>query len=164
MKEVVGEFTAKQLRATYFRGSKPIDGIWATVNLTVANACVMPVGFGVRDHQLFVIDFATTTLVGLGLHAIICSALRHLSTKIEGCVQRYNKILRRNLLCHHLLEQMVAAASSSKSKEAVSAKLNMLDQEGEAYMKHTKKKCRRLKLGKIPFSPEALLRICQCQV
>jgi hypothetical protein len=27
MKEVVGEFTAKQLGATYFQGSKPIDSI-----------------------------------------------------------------------------------------------------------------------------------------
>jgi hypothetical protein len=50
---------------------------------------------------------------------------------------------------------MVAAASSSKSKEAVSTKLNMLDWEGEAYMKHTKKTCCQLKSGRIPFSPEA---------
>jgi hypothetical protein len=50
MKEVMEEFTAKQLGAMYFQGSKPIDGIWATGNLTVANACVMPVGFGVGDH------------------------------------------------------------------------------------------------------------------
>jgi hypothetical protein len=53
MKEVVGGFTAKQLGATYFQGSEPIDGIWATGNLTVANACVMPDGFRVGDHQLF---------------------------------------------------------------------------------------------------------------
>jgi hypothetical protein len=59
---------------------------------------------------------------------------------------------------------MVAAAFSRKSKEAVSAKLNMLDWEGEAYMKHAEKKCRRLKAGRIPFSPEALLWIRQCQV
>jgi hypothetical protein len=29
MKEVVGDFTARQLGATYFRGSEPIDGVWA---------------------------------------------------------------------------------------------------------------------------------------
>jgi hypothetical protein len=124
----------------------------------------MPVGFGVGDHQLFVIDFITTTLVGLGFHAISRSALRHLNTKIEGCAHQYNKILRQNILCHRLLERMVAAASSSESKEAVSAKLNMLDWEGAAYMKHTKKKCRWLKLGRIQFSPEASLWIRQCQV
>jgi hypothetical protein len=27
MKEVVGDFTVQQLGATYFRGSKPIDGV-----------------------------------------------------------------------------------------------------------------------------------------
>ncbi len=164
MKEVMGEFTAKQLGAMYFQGSKPIDGTWATGNLTVTNACIMPVGFGVGDHQLFVIDFATTTLIDSGSHTIVQPALFHLNTKINGCAQRYNKILQRNILCHCLLERLVTAASSSGSKEDVSKKLNKLDQEGEAYMKHAEKKCHRLKLGRVPFSPEALLWICQCQI
>jgi hypothetical protein len=73
-------------------------------------------------------------------------------------------MLQRNILCHCLLERLVTVASSSGSKEEVSKKLNKLDQEGEAYMKHTKKKCPWLKLGRIPFSPEASLWICQCQV
>jgi hypothetical protein len=50
MKAAMGEFTVQQLGATYFRGSKPIDGVWATGDITVTNACVMPVGFGVGDH------------------------------------------------------------------------------------------------------------------
>jgi hypothetical protein len=161
MKEVVGEFTAKQLGATYFQGSEPIDGIWATGNLTVTNACIMPVGFGVGDHQLFVIDFATTTLVGSVLHTIVHPALCRLNTKINGCAQWYKEMLQRNILCHCLLERLVTAAFSSRSKEEVSKKLNKLDQEGEAYMKHVKKKCRWLKSGRIPFSPEASLWIRQ---
>jgi hypothetical protein len=67
MKEVVGDFTAWQLGATYFRGSKPIDGVWATGDITMTNACVMLVGFGVGSHRLFVVNFATTTLVVLDL-------------------------------------------------------------------------------------------------
>jgi len=59
---------------------------------------------------------------------------------------------------------MVAAASSGASKSDMAQTLNKLDQEGEAYMEHAEKKCCRLKSGRIPFSPEALLRICQCQV
>jgi hypothetical protein len=97
--------------------------------MTVANACMMPVGFGVGNHQLFVIDFITTMLVGSGLHAIVRPALHQLNTKIEGCAQQYNKTLqlRKNILQHPLLERIVAAASSAKSKEAISAKLNKLD-------------------------------------
>jgi hypothetical protein len=98
MKEVVGEFTARQLRATYFQGSEPINGIWATGNLMVSNACMMPVGFRVGNHQLFVINFVTPTLVGSGLHTIIHLALCQLNMKIEGCAQWYNKTLQRNIL------------------------------------------------------------------
>ena len=67
----MGDFTTKQLGATYFQGHKPIDAIWATSDVTVANACMMPVGYGVRDHRLFVVDFATETVVGISLQKIV---------------------------------------------------------------------------------------------
>jgi hypothetical protein len=124
----------------------------------------MPVGYGVGDHCLFVVDFATTLLAGTScVQKIIRPALPPLNTRIEGCAQRYNK-LKRNILRHHLLEWMVNAASSNKSKEVISKQLNKLDKEGEEYMKHAEKNCRRLKSGRIPFSPEALLWIQQSQV
>ena len=123
------------------------------------NACVMPVGFGVGDHRLFVIDFATTALVSSGTTTVVRPALHRLNTKIYGCADRYNKSLCRNILRHWLLERMVAAALSGTSKDDMAQTLNKLDQEGEAYMKHAEKKCRRLKSGRIPFSPEASLWI-----
>ena len=57
MKEVVGSFTNEPLGATFFRGTKPIDGVWATSDIVVTGACVMPVGYGVGDHRMFVVDF-----------------------------------------------------------------------------------------------------------
>jgi hypothetical protein len=54
MQEVVGEFTGKKIGPTFFRGTKPIDGVWATSNLVVTHACVMPKGFGVGDHCMFI--------------------------------------------------------------------------------------------------------------
>ena len=65
VKEVVGEFTTRRLGATYFQGSAPIDAVWTTSDMAVVNACVMPVRYGVGDHQLFVVDFARASLVGL---------------------------------------------------------------------------------------------------
>jgi hypothetical protein len=125
----------------------------------------MPVGYGIENHRLFVVDFATTLLVGTGcMQKIIRPALCRLNTKIEECAQRYNKALKRNLLRHCLLERMVKMASSNKLKEAISKQLNKLDKEGEEYMKHAEKKCWKLKLGHIPFSPEASLWIQQSQV
>jgi hypothetical protein len=76
MKDIVGEFTARKLGATYFQGSVPINAIWATSDVAVANACVMPVGYSIGDHCLLVVDFATTLLVGTGcMQKIIQPAL-----------------------------------------------------------------------------------------
>lgn len=47
MSEVVGEFTGNPVGPTFFCGSKPIDGVWATRDIQVVNTCIMPVGFGV---------------------------------------------------------------------------------------------------------------------
>jgi hypothetical protein len=136
MKEVVGDFTGRWLGATFFRGREPIDAIWATSDLKVAHACIMPVGYRVGDHHLFVVDFSTASMIGKCPPKILCPALRRLNTKIPGCAFRYNWALQKNILHHQLLERMIRVAESEASKEAISAKFNQLDQEGEQYMKH----------------------------
>jgi hypothetical protein len=134
MREVVGNFTSKQLGATFFRGSEPINVIWATSNLEVAHACVMLVGYGVGDHRLFVVDFAMASMVGKCPPKIVQPALHRLNTKISGCALWYNRALRRNILGHRLLECMINAANSQDGKEIILVKLNQLDWEGEQYM------------------------------
>jgi hypothetical protein len=64
MKEVVGEFTYTPVGTTFFWGSKPIYGVWTTSDITVCNASIMPLGYGIRDHQLFVINFASSNSIG----------------------------------------------------------------------------------------------------
>jgi len=66
MIEAEGRYTGKKIGPTYFRGQLPIDGIWTTPDMTVSNACIMPAGYGIRDHRLFIIDLHTTLLVGPG--------------------------------------------------------------------------------------------------
>jgi hypothetical protein len=124
----------------------------------------MPVGYGVSDHRLFVVDFSTAAMIGTCPPKIVRPALRRLNTKIPGCALWYNRALQKNILRHRLLERMINVAKSHKSKETILAQLNQLDREGEQYMKHTEKKCRRIKSGCIPFPPEASLWIRQCQV
>jgi hypothetical protein len=77
MKKVMGDHTTRQLRATYFQGSVPIDAVWVTSNVAVVNACVMPVGYGVGDHRLFVVDFAAALLVETGCSQQIVQPALH---------------------------------------------------------------------------------------
>jgi hypothetical protein len=64
MVEAIGEFTGKKIEPTFFRGSKPIDRIWTTADVIVMHACSMPMGFGVGDHRLFVLDMHAASLIG----------------------------------------------------------------------------------------------------
>ena len=64
MIEAVGNFTGRKIGATFFRGTKPIDGVWVTSDVVITGACVMPAGYGIGDHRLFVLDFLTSSLVG----------------------------------------------------------------------------------------------------
>ena len=105
----------------------------------------MLVGYGVGDHRLFVVDFSTASMIGTYPPKIICPDLRRLNTKTPKCALRYNRALRKQILCHQLLECMICVAESDGSKEAILAKLNQLDRKGEQYMKHAEKKCFRIK-------------------
>jgi hypothetical protein len=90
MLEVVGEFTGKRIGPTFFRGSKPVNGVWATPDIAVTHACVMPAGFGVGDHCLFVVDFQETSLIGEAPHWIKRFSSRRLNTKVSsGATQGY---------------------------------------------------------------------------
>ena len=164
MKEVVGEFTRTPLGTTFFRGSKPIDGIWATSDLTVSNASVMPAGYGIGDHRLFVIDFATQDLVGTHPPKVVRPTSRRLNTKLPGVANRYTKTLEELILKHRLIERTGEVYLQHKSTETFTRKLNALDSELGDYMRHAEKKCRKIKSGRIPFSPEAALWIRRMQV
>ncbi len=50
LQEAVLRHTGKKTGATFFRGSKPIDELWVTSDIEIANACVMPFGYGIGDH------------------------------------------------------------------------------------------------------------------
>jgi hypothetical protein len=93
MKEVVGTYTGKQIGVTYFRGSKPINGIWAASDVTVTSACIMPAGFGIGDHRLFVVDLLASSLVGHNPARIARPCARRLSTKLPGVLRAYNSRL-----------------------------------------------------------------------
>ncbi len=50
MKEVVGDFARKSIGFTISQVWTPIDWVWATSNITICNAAIMPAGYGIGDH------------------------------------------------------------------------------------------------------------------
>jgi hypothetical protein len=74
-------------------------------NLIVTHAYVMPAGFGVGDHRMFVIDFQESSIVGLAPFQVQRYSLWHLNTKVSsGAMQKYINRLEENISRHHLIE------------------------------------------------------------
>ena len=124
----------------------------------------MPAGYGIGDHRLFVIDFATQDLVGSHPPKVVRPTSRRLNTKLPGVADRYTKTLEELILKHRMIERTGETHLKYNSKKTFTKKLNSLDRELGDYMRHAEKKCRKIKSGRIPFSPEAALWIRRTQV
>jgi hypothetical protein len=131
MEEVVGEFTGKKVGPMYFRGSKPIDAVWATADVQVAGACIMPADYGIGDHQLFVVDFVTALLIGLSPKKIVWPQARRLNCRIPGAVLEYNKRMEDKIYRHRLFERIGAIHNSQWGKERKRDLLDWIDKGGE---------------------------------
>jgi hypothetical protein len=153
MSEVVGDFTGKCIGATFFRGFKPIDGVWATQDIVITHATsfrgstpidgvwatqdivithatsfrgstpidgvwdmqdivithagVMLMGFGIGDHQMFVIDVQKEKILRSALFGVKRFALCRLNTKVSNCTtQKYLTKLEEGLLQHRSIEEI----------------------------------------------------------
>jgi hypothetical protein len=128
MKEVVGDFTGRPIGATYFRGSTPIEGVWATSNIMVSNATIMSAGYGIGNHQLFVVGFVAMDIIGNLPPKVVRPASRHLNTKIPRAAE-YARILEEKIIQHRLIECIGHPHTSSRSRRKVTRQLNRPDKE-----------------------------------
>jgi hypothetical protein len=123
----------------------------------------MPAGYGIGDHRLFVIDFASKDIVGTSSPKIVRPASRRLNTKLPRVAAEYSRLLEEKIIKHRLIKRVGIAHVSSRSRKSFARRLNHLDKELGNYMRYAEKHCRKIKSGRIPFSPEASLWIRQTQ-
>ena len=157
MREVVGNYTGELIGPMYFQGQLPIDGLWATGDITIANACLMPTGYGIGNHRLFIIDFLTSFFIGTGPPWERRAASWGLNTRLPQVVAKYNKSLEANILRNRLIEKLGEAHLQGDRKEGIQCRINDCNQQSEQYMKHVAKTCRKIKSGRICFSPESVI-------
>ncbi len=164
LQEVILQHTGTRTGATFFRGSKPINGLWASSNLKISNTCVMPFGYGVGDHQAFILNITLESLVGENPTKIVRPVSRKLNSRLPQCSKAYINSFESNIIQHRLLECLHDAHTGMYTPEERAGKVMKIDEEGKAYMRHAEKICRKIKPCKIPFSPEASIWIWRAQV
>ncbi len=65
LREAIIRHTGKSTGATFFRGSKPIDGLWVSGDIDISNTCVMPFGYELGDHHAYTLDIPIKSLVSI---------------------------------------------------------------------------------------------------
>jgi hypothetical protein len=162
--EVILQHTGTKTGATFFRGSKPIDGLWASSNLEISNPCIMPFGYSVEDHRAFILDITLELLIGENPTKIVCPVSRKLNSRLPQCGEEYIQSFELTIILHCLLECLHDAHTGEYMPEERASKVIKINEEGKAYMRHAEKNCRKIKTCKIPFSPKASIWIRQAQV
>ena len=87
---------------------------------------MIPSGYGVGDHCLFVLEFLTSYLIGQTPSKIIRSGTRQLNTKILSTEENYTNVLENLVLSHRLTEWMVAANNESSSIVLVKDRIEII--------------------------------------
>ncbi len=129
-------------------------------DIVITHVCVMPAGFGIGDHRMFVFDVQKETILGTAPFRVKRFASHRLNTKVSnGATQKYLTKLEEGLLRHILIEKIGKLHMQCKFKKKFQNELNKLDQQSKDIMINAERKCRRIKSKRIPFSPESALWI-----
>ncbi|KAL7523442.1 hypothetical protein ACHAWF_000524 [Thalassiosira exigua] len=151
MKEAVSFHTGEKLEATSFSGTTAIDAVWDTDDLEIVQACAMPMGFGVGDHWLFVVDFSMRSFLGgLQPRRVVRPQARRLNNRIEGAGEEYVDKLEDHLERHNISPKLVKAHRDVPHYRAAQEEVNKLDKLSEDLIKNVERKCRKSRMVESP--------------
>jgi hypothetical protein len=99
--------TGGMLPATHSQGCNPINAVFCTAGLVCTAVTLLPSGVGVGDHWVFVLDFASETILG-NVFPWVISLSRHLlncaSDKIRNnYIPVLNQLSNRHLMFKKML-------------------------------------------------------------
>ncbi len=164
LSNVILKHTGARTGTMFFRGSKPINGLWASSNLDISNACVMPFGYRIGHHCTFVLDIPLESLVRENLVKIVHPACCILNSWLPGCSKEYVGSLESNIIQHCLLEHLHNAHTGHYTPEERTRKVIAIHEEGKTYIQHAEKIFWKIKSCRIPFSRKASIWIRRVQV
>ena len=145
-----------QAPATYNRGRNPIDEIFVSSTLKVAGCGYLEHGQGLADHRPIWIDITKVSALGAKLPDLPTYKARRLKCRDPRIVNKYNheleKYLRERKIftrLHNLFNTFTAPLNDAHMKEL--EKIDYIREEG---MLFAEKRCRKLKMGGVQWSPE----------
>ena len=143
------------LPPTHHRGSKPISAIYHSTALQVMRAGILPIGTGVGgDHRNMFVDFSTSSFLGQQMYIVPEHDIKTLHLKDSRVYKKFINVLRDHLQQNNMIKRGQLLFSQAKYPPTADSIIQMeeLDSQLGRGISNALKKCRKLRLGKIPFS------------
>ena len=147
--------------ASYFRGSKPLDGCYCTPGVDCLNVLVSPHQAGAGDHRYWILDFDAKSLIGAGYPHLVRPKGRRLKCTVHRARKSYTKKLRRLSVEHRMFEKMESMILASEQPgycaDDLAARMNSFDMEHTQQQYAAENQCNYFKNDFLEFSPEVNL-------
>ena len=143
--------------ATHRSGSHPIDIIMSSPEISVLNAAFLAGQDSLGDHRTAIVDFCDTSVLGENMLKIVRPQARRLVCGLPEVRKNYTDRLYSYLQRHRVLEKLhFVQAHRFTNKELppeLSHMMASIDRVREGSMKAAEKRCRKLCVGNVDFSP-----------
>ena len=137
-------------------GRHQIDGIWATPDLPINKGTWLAIHKSPGDHRYGVIDIAWEVLIGQPRYKTIRPPARRLSCNHPKAPKNYRGRFKRQLKYHKIQKKLHAIYEEANYPltEDQQQQLEKIAQTKEEIMINAEKRCRKMCMGSVAFTPE----------
>jgi len=132
-----------------------MDGTWATPNIPIEKGTWLAFGKSPGDHRDAVLDIKWEVLLGEAILKVERPPARRLATSNPAATTKYRTLASAHFRRHHLLRRLhklykEAGPILNTREKGELERIDRLKREG---MQYAEKRCRKLAMGHIDFSP-----------
>lgn len=143
--------------ATHIRGTKTIDGVFATANIQMETGYYMTFDRSPSDHRWIVIDIHEKVLLGTARDDLCPAILRKATSKIPSVKTAFQTLLDNQITLHRLHVRISNLYNSIVEGQQFSSmhanEYEAIEERMQRAVKYADSHCKKVRRGKVPFSP-----------
>lgn len=142
--------------ATHIRGTKTIDGVFATNGIYMVQGRYVEFHKSPSDHRWIVLDITESSLLGVKRHDKLTALSRRVTSKIPSVKATFQKLLEKQVLhydLHYKINRLFNKAMQQNFSHEEELQYEIIEQRMQRAVKWADRHCRRVRRGGIPFSP-----------
>jgi hypothetical protein len=168
LREITKSFLGELCPYTHSRGSIPIDGVWATEDISITAVKWLSFEESPGDHRACIFDFTTLSAIGTNEKRIVLPKCRRLSTRNKKSVSAYVSTLEEQFRIHRIPERLEQLDSETQGMYPLSPEFQLrhdrLDAQITELQVHSEKHCRKIVLNDCECSPDYSLWYKRAQI